>query len=267
MKKTTILLTVLTILACKQSPKSEEKEPQVTMQGKMDQHAFPEALSKVFDAHGGLEPWKKQRTLSYVLPNPELPETHTIDLWSRKDRVDTDQFSLGFDGVQVWLLDSQKNYKGDAAFYHNLMFYFHAMPFVLADDGIVYTAAEDLEFEGKSYPGLKIGYENGVGASSKDEYFIHYDPETHQMAWLGYTVTYMSGENSDNFRWIRYHDWQPVNGMLLPKAITWYNYEGRTLLDARDTLIFENVMLSKEPKTDGFYDKPQAADSVPLNKS
>lgn len=267
MKKTTILLTVLSILACKQSPKNEEKEPQIPMEEKMADRAFPEALSKVFDAHGGLKLWKKQRTLSYVLPKPDMPETHTIDLWSRKDRVDTDQISLGFDGEQVWLLDPQKNYKGDAGFYHNLMFYFHAMPFVLADDGIVYTAAEDLEFEGKSYPGLKIAYETGVGASSKDEYFIHFDPETHKMAWLGYTVTYMTGEHSDNFRWINYNDWQEVNGVLLPKAITWHNYEGRTILEAKNTVLFENVSLSEEPKPDSFYAKPEGGEYVPLNKS
>lgn len=267
MKKTTILFTVLSILACKQSLKNEEKEPQISMEEKMDDHAFPEALSKVFDAHGRLELWKRQRTLSFVLPNPELPETHTIDLWSRKDRMDTDQFSLGFDGKQVWLLDPQKNYRGDPAFYHNLMFYFQAMPFVLADDGIVYTAAEDLEFGGKSYPGIQIGYKTGVGASSKDEYFIHFDPETHQMAWLGYTVTYMTGEHSDNFRWIHYNEWQEVDGVLLPKAITWHNYEGRTILEAKNTVLFENVSLSEEPKPDSFYAKPEGAEFIPLTKS
>lgn len=267
MKKTTILLTVLAIFACKQSPKNEEKEVQIPMEEKMAVHAFPETLSKVFDAHGGLKLWKKQRTLSFVLPNPDLPEIHTIDLWSRKDRVDTDLFSLGFDGAQVWLLDAEEAYKGDAAFYHNLMFYFQAMPFVLADDGIVYTAAEDLEFEGKSYPGIQIGYKTGVGASSKDEYYIHFDPESHQMAWLGYTVTYGTGEPSDNFRWIHYNEWQEVNGVLLPKAITWYSYEGRTLLDAKSTVVFENVMLSKDAKTEGFYTKPDGAEFIPLTKS
>ena len=62
-----------------------------------------------------------------------------------------------------------------------------------------------------------------VGASSKDEYFIHFDADTHQMAWLGYTVTYRSGESSDNVKWIRYNDWQEVNGLALPKSITWHN--------------------------------------------
>ena len=63
-------------------------------------------------------------------------------------------------------------YEGNPKFYYNLMFYFYAMPFILADDGIKYTDAEPLVFEGKSYPGIKISYEAGVGESPEDEYVI-----------------------------------------------------------------------------------------------
>ena len=124
------------------------------------------------------------------MPKPDGKETHTTNLYSRKDRIDASNFSMGFDGEQVWLLDENGNYKGDPVFYHNLIFYFYAMPFILADNGIVYGETEDLVFQGKRYPGIRISYEVGVGTSYKDEYFIHYDPETYQMTWLGYTVTY-----------------------------------------------------------------------------
>lgn len=259
MKKITIILLTLAIGACKPNAKKEETkeaEPQNTVELKSQ---YPEALNKVFDAHGGLQHWKEQRTLSYVLPNPENPETHTVDLWSRKDRIDTEQFSMGYDGNEIWLLDPEGSYKGDAVFYHNLMFYFYGMPFLLADDGIVYGVTDDLIFEGKSYPGIHISYNSGVGVSSEDEYYIHFDPETHQMAWLGYTVTYGSGEKSDNVRWVRYNDWQTLNGVVLPKSITWYNYEGNKILDPRNTVSFEDVFVDTTPKPDGFYAKPEGA--------
>ena len=142
------------------------------------------------------------------------------------------------------------------------MFYFYAMPFVLADNGIVYKDTDDLIFEGKNYPGIGIAYESNIGTSPKDEYFIHFAPETHRMAWLGYTVTYRSGEKSDNVKWIRYDQWQNVEGILLPKAITWYNYEKRTSQDAKNTVSFENVVLSKEARDSEFFDKPVDAKVV-----
>ncbi|MBA4746390.1 MAG: hypothetical protein H2058_14135 [Muricauda sp.] len=264
MNKLTILVFFLVVLACKQTPKTETVKEPVPQEIDESKTKYPDAMVKVFDAHGGLEQWKKQRTLSYVLPKPELPETHTIDLWSRRDRIDTEQFSMGFDGEQVWLLNTDEIYKGDAGFYHNLMFYFYAMPFVLADDGIMYSATKDLEYEGKKYPGLQIAYESGVGASSKDEYFIHFDPESHQMAWLGYTVTYKSGESSDNVKWIRYDNWQEVNGLIVPESITWHKFEERKILEPASTVTFEEVGLSEISKPKGFYEKPENGEYVPI---
>lgn len=253
------------LIACKQNPKTEKTEVPVQQEIVVDEAVYPDALAKVFEAHGGLKQWKAQRTLSFVLPKPNLPETHTIDLRTRKDRIDTDQFSMGFDGERAWLLNGSGSYEGDAGFYHNLMFYFYGMPFVLADDGILYSATEDLAYEGKRYPGLQIAYESGVGASSKDEYYIHFDLETHKMAWLGYTVTYRSGESSDNVRWIHYADWQEVNGLVLPKSITWHNYEGRKILEPASTITFESVTVSKSPLEDDFYAKPENGEFAPVN--
>ena len=91
---------------------------------------------------------------------------------------------LGFNGNKVWIFDPQNFDQGDSVCYHDLVFCFFAMPFVLGDKGIQYGATEDLGFEGKSYPGINITYDNGIGTTPKDEYYIHYDPETYQMVWL-----------------------------------------------------------------------------------
>lgn len=164
------------------------------------------------------------------------------------------------------MADEKESYKGDPIFYHNLMFYFYSMPFVLADDGIMYSDTEDLEFEGKTYPGVRISYKDGIGASSKDEYYLHYDPESFQMTWLGYTVTYRSGEKSDNIKWIRYNDWIEIEELKLPNSMTWHAYEGRTIREARDPTIFENVVISVTPKPDTFYARPENAKVVTKTK-
>ena len=258
MKKIALLAAFISFVACKEKPKNEEKmQPEVEQT--IAEENFSEELTQVFDAHGGLTTWKSRKTLVFDLPNPNGTETHTIDLITRKDKVVSSNYTIGFDGKQVWLLDEEENYKGDPIFYHNLMFYFYAMPFVLADDGINYGSTDNLEFEGVSYPGIQITYDNGVGTSPKDEYYLHYNPETYQMEWLGYTVTYRTGEDSDEVKWIRYKDWMDIDGVLLPKSISWHNYDGRTINEERNTVTFENVSLSREATPDDFFNKPENA--------
>ncbi|PRX54195.1 DUF6503 family protein [Flagellimonas meridianipacifica] len=264
MRKIGIVVLILAIAACKPAPKKEEVKEEIV---EIEKPKYPEALGKVLERHGGMDAWRQKRTMTYALQKPNFKEVHTIDLYSRKDRIDTEIFSMGFDGEQAWLLDTEKKYTGNVGFYHNLIFYFYAMPFVLADEGIIYGDTEDLEFEGKNYPGIEISYESGVGASSKDQYFIHYDPDTNEMAWLGYTVTYRSGEVSDNVKWIRYDDWTDINGVVLPNSISWYKYEGRTLLEPANTLTFESVSLSTDAKEADFYEKPEGAEFVEIKKN
>lgn len=262
MKKISVFALLVALAACKPNSKKEVSESPVVEEMKVEKVTYPATLQKAFTHHGTVKAWKEFRTLSYEIHKADVVETHTIDLWNRKDRVDTDKYSMGFDGKNVWLLDADKNYDGDAVFYHNLMFYFYAMPFVLADAGIVYSETDYLPFERKKYPGVRIAYESGVGTSPKDEYFMHIDPGTGQMAWLGYTVTYRTGEISDNVKWIRYNDWRIIDGLILPKSITWHNYEGREILDARSTVTFENISLSKTAKPDSFYSQPETAVEV-----
>lgn len=258
MKKISLFALVAVLFACKTDKTKQHTIPEdVNIKSTIVQSDYPETIAKVFDAHGGLSTWNSFKTLSFTMPKGETSETHTVALKSRKERITTPEFSTGFDGSEIWLLDEKDVYEGDAVFYHNLMFYFYAMPFVLADDGINYKETPALAFEGKSYPGVLIGFNAGVGNSPKDEYFLHYDPETFQMQWLGYTVTFRSGEKSNDVKWIRYNDWMDISEVMLPKSITWYTTEDNTLVAPRNTVLFENVSLSTAEKPAGFYEKPE----------
>ena len=104
---------------------------------------FPPELGKIFEKHGGITTWKKAQILSFN----KGEEVHTVSLHSRKTVVNTPEYSLGFDGKEVWLDEVKKGaFKGNPAFYYNLYFYFYAMPFVLADDGISYEKVADFGF-------------------------------------------------------------------------------------------------------------------------
>ncbi len=256
----TFSILLIFFFSCKEVETTKESKVAENEVETTEERPYPVALQNIFDAHGGLSLWKEQRTLTYVIPKTENPETHITDLYSRKDKIETPNYDMGFDGNRPWLLNKEKVYEGNVEFYHNLMFYFYAMPFVLADDGIYYDEAPALEFEVTSYPVIQITYGDGVGTSPKDEYYIHYHPETHEMAWLGYTVTYRTGEDSDNIKWIRYDDWGNFSGLKLPNSISWYNYEGMNIKDLRNTVAFEKVSIDRESKPTGFYDKPDKAE-------
>lgn len=253
--KKLILLSVLSlaVISCKQKAKKEvESQPKVEVK---KEDNFPKALGEVFEKHGGIDAWRKAKTMSYKVNTEE----HTIDLPTRKTLVSSENYSMGYNGKDVWL--SQKDttaFKKDPKFYYNLYFYFYAMPFVLADDGITYSEVEPLEFEGVKYPGYKISYGSNVGTSPDDNYFIYYNAETKQMAWLGYTVTYFSKKPSEKISIIRYNDWENVNGFVLPKSITWYakDENGALAKPAGDPLTFSEASISQAPLADNFFDKP-----------
>lgn len=248
MRKVVLLIVIAVVsIACKNEAKKE------VVQKETISEKYPKALATVFDKHGGIDNWQKMKTLSYTLKNEE----HTTDLHSRKTVINAKEYSLGFDGKDVWVSDTSV-YKKDAKFYYNLYFYFYTMPFVLADDGIVYSETKPLEFEGKKYPGFKISYNENVGSSPDDNYFIYYDETTNEMSWLAYTVTYHSKKASNKKSIIRYNDWQNVNGFLLPKSLTWYkkHENGNPTEPAREPTKFVLPLLSEASFDADFYAKP-----------
>ena len=258
MNKYFIIALSFLVFACKEVPKDKITTNASEMEVKhVEETKYPKELFKVFEAHGGLDQWKTYRTLSFDIPNEGVIEKQVIDLYKRSDKVTTPTFSLGYDGDYVWLLDPSESYTGKPKFYHNLMFYFYAMPFVIADNSINYEEVAPLVVDGVSYPGYKITYNAGVGASSKDHYYLHYDANTFQMKWLGYTVTYFSNETSDKVNWVNYNDWGKVDELLRPKSITWHLVENGELKGPRNTVNFENASLSKTAMPNEFYAKPE----------
>lgn len=243
MKKLILLFIVTSIII---SCKTKENKEDVYKN-------YPKALAKVFNHHGGLDNWNLLQVLSFN----KGEEVHTVDLHSRKTIIASPKYSLGFDGENIWVSDTTA-YKGNKDFYYNLYFYFYAMPFVLADDGIIYEETPPISFKGKEYPGYKISYKANVGTSPDDNYKVYYNPETYKMEWLAYTVTFKSKKPSEKYNLIKYNSWETVNGFLLPKEITWYNKDekGNPTEPAREPTKFTLPLVSQAILADGFYEKP-----------
>ena len=210
----TYLFAFIILISCNPSSENEPKATKI----------YPDEITAILDHHGGLSQWKKMKTMSFEIVRKDGNEKQYIDVTTRKERIEGSNYSTGFDGEQVWLL-ADSTYHGNAKFYHNLMFYFYAMPFVLADDGLVFSQTEPLVMEGDTFPGLRVSFDSDIGFSPEDEYFVHYEAKTNRMAWLGYTVTYYSQEKSKDVHWIKYDDWGTHNDLVLSNSLSWYQYE------------------------------------------
>lgn len=257
------LFFALLLSACKEQNKEVVNNNLQVNNEEVEKPAYPEDIANVFNAHGGMDTWKKMNNLCYEMNGRGGKEIHTISLKDRKVKIENKKWSIGYDGNDVWLLQNEEDaYKGNARFYHNLMFYFYAMPFVVGDEGITYTTIEEAELDGSMYNGVKISYDSGVGDSPEDEYIIYYNQQTNEMEWLGYTVTYRSGEKSNDWHFIKYDEWTTKNGLKLPKKLTWYNVENGKPTDERNDLVFDNIIVTDTELQDSMFKKPLDAEVV-----
>lgn len=253
-----ILLLLIVFTACKQETKSVINTDYSKENLDVTTSLYPEKLTNVFKAHGGIDKWNTFNTLEFTMKKPTGDEKTITDLKNRRSFIETDAFKIGYNGEEAWLVNKGENeYKGKPQFYYNLMFYFYAMPFILADDGITYLNVEPLSYNGKQYPGIKVSYAAGVGESPDDEYILYYDTETNKMAWLAYTVTYFTKEKSKDWSFIKYSDWQIVNGLELPKTLEWYKAEGFVIGEKHRDLLFTNVLITQDRPMDSMYEKPE----------
>jgi hypothetical protein len=249
MKKIFLLLTIAILVSCKKDVKSATEKEQ------LKKESFSDELAKVFEKHGGIATWRKAKTLSFN----KGKEAHTSDLQSRKIVINSPTYSLGFDGKQIWLdQEDSTAFKGNKDFYYNLYFYFYAMPFVLADDGVIYEKVASIYFEGMKYPGYKISFKANVGTSSDDNYKVYYNSETYQMEWLAYTVTFTDKEPNNDYHIIKYNKWEDVDGFLLPKEITWYKMDekGTPTIPQGPPTVLTLPLVSEGELGASFFDKP-----------
>ena len=159
----------------------------------------PSLLEKTFQAHGGIDLWRKQKAMSYKMvgfpltPQVAKPNRSTVDLRNRFNRIKSEDFTVGFNGKEAWALPNREAVGLRPRFFTLGSFYFNGMPFVFGDPGVVLEDKGAGTFQGKRYKLVGIGYKRGTGYTSKDDYVIFLDPETHRLALIHHSVT----ENPD----------------------------------------------------------------------
>lgn len=262
MKKIVILILLSVFTGCQEKSEKlngKEERSMATSKKEMSVNQYPADFAKVLEAHGGIDQWKKEKTLKFTIGNPGDAEQHIVDLNHRMDKTITLDYEMGYDGKDAWVMNKKGKYNGNTVHMHNLMFYFFAMPFVMADQGVNYAKTEDKVIQSKSYQGIKVTFDSGVGASSGDEYYLYYDPETYRMAWLAYKATFGSDKKPEWPNYISYDKWAEVDGILLPTSIAWHTVDQGEIKEEKNRVVFNNISLSNEAEPDGFYTKPANA--------
>lgn len=223
-----------------------------------------DALDKALAAHGGLDVWQNQGSLSYTMVKGERTEQHLIDLKTRNILHSGDGYAFGFDGANVWVSPVADAYPGNPLFAKGLDFYFFAMPFVLADPGTIRESLGLTNFNGASYETMKISFEAGTGDSPDDYYIAHFDPATHQLRYLLYTVTFMSQTPNEQYYARAYDAWESIDGLLLPTKMTSYAWdsETRTTGETYREVFFSDIALATTQPAATSFAKPATAEIV-----
>ena len=229
-------------------------------------------LSATFAAHGDLERFQQQRSMTYTMNGFPLseamarPNRSIVDLQTRRNRIDGDGFTVAFDGARAWSTPGPDAAGLPSRFVTLGSFYFIGMPFVFGDDGVVVTPQGTQTFRGTSYDVMRVSYRTGTGHTSKDDYMIFIEPTSRRLALIHHSVT--ENEAVERVTWT-FDEWQTVNGLLVPARMTFYAGwnpddpgEGAsfTIEDVRITDRAPDAMLYQAPDHAATDDRPAIHD-------
>lgn len=251
-----ILIPFISI-SCDQQ--SKQNEGNVESMTDIYENVIPE-LKVCIEAHGGLEAWQSFGALEYDrLSSSGAGDHSVIDLFSRKDLIKNDTaYTIGFDGTNVWITPDKEKMKSPK-FFHNLYFYFFALPFVVADPGTNQTYLGEQTFNGSNYKKIRITYGDNVGESPEDQYILWIDAQTNLLSFINYSVTYFDSSRGENYNAAVYSEWKDIQGIKIPGILSSFRWTADSLGEARGSNTFSNVRFSTEVPDQSLFEVPQGA--------
>jgi len=218
-------------------------------------------LAPTFEAHGGLAKWRQQRTFVYSFDGFPLseqvakPNTSTVDMHLRHNRIEGEGFVVGFDGDRAWSVPGPDAVGLPPRFVALGSFYFIGMPFVFGDDGITLEDRGTGTFRDKTYRMIGVRYDAKVGYSSEDDYVAFIDPDTNRLALINHSVT---ETDIERVTWV-FDEWQRVSGLLVPARMTFYGGWDPEDPGEGASFTIENVSFSEEAPDPAIYAPPAGA--------
>lgn len=227
-------------------------------------------LHAAYKAHGGLDTWLGFSSVEYDLvgwpfsQKGPLTDHQTADLKSRRIRVESSSYQIGFNGDAVWVTPNAEAVGVPPRFYASTPFYFFVMPFVFHDPGVNLQPLGTKKLGKKTYNAVKITYDENVGDTPQDNYVAYLDADTDTLAMAHYVVTYpafVKGKSIEELERhaIVYQDWQKAGGLLVPRTVAFHEWKAEKLGKKLGEAKFENVVFGAEPPPDSLFRQPFGA--------
>lgn len=228
----------------------------------------PDALQQSLTAHGGLDVWSQYGTLEYdftrVRDGSEIRDHQLVDLVARRLRITADAYTIVHDGSDVGIVPGVDalDYGPGPRFYSMTYFYFFALPFVLADPGTTHEAMGTETVDGTTYEVVRVGYESGVGDAPDDVYLAYIDAETHQLAFVRYSVTYGDIAQDEPNSTIYFREWTETGGLVVPARATFHPWDDGAPGEQVAEVRYENITFASERPPDDTFVMPAEAEMI-----
>jgi hypothetical protein len=232
-------------------------------------------LDRTYEAHGGLGLWRSFRWVDFDLnwktPKGDQIERHTFDLNSRDGLIKAEKYMLGAEKGEVWIHPNAEALGGTPPrFYMWTPFYFFAMPFVFADEGVRQEPLGAKNVGGVEYDAVKITFAPGTGDTPEDFYVAYLERPAGQLKIVSYIVTYPSLRQGKSLEELEQHaivfeQWQSSFGLSVPKTGRLFNWKNDQIEgEPLGTLEFSGVRFSAQPPERDRFKKPEGAVVAPL---
>jgi hypothetical protein len=225
----------------------------------------PVVLQRGVQAHGGLNKWKQFGAVEYdfslEMGDVSRSDHHVVDLYSRDARVEGEAYTIGVTDTSAWAAPSMEAYGFHAPprFYGKAYPYLFSVPFVFGDPGVETEAVGQRKLQGSTYNVVKVTFEQGVGDTPEDVYYVYCDPNSHRVRAALFSVTFRNPSIQRPITGVLY-DWKTVDGLTVPEKGEMYAVtEDLTFKKKLGSLRYSNVDFKKTPPPASTFAMPEDA--------
>ena len=206
---------------------TEEHPLSAQVKSRLMESVGGELLLQTIEAHGGLDAWHHAETSSYLIrstggvQSKMVANNRTRQVYHDIHSMGADASSSGaqmvWDGTNAWVYPD--TLRVNSRFMATTWYYFHSIPFILADPGVRYEILPNEVLEDVEYRLLRVTFDDGVGDAPGDHYTLYIHPETYLVDVLRYRSTYGSGRLPINDEMtetlLDYMDYVTVDGLTV----------------------------------------------------
>ena len=140
--------------------------------------------------------------------------------------------------------------------------YFLAAPFKLQDEGANLADGGLQPLTGEPEPAVRLTFGAGVG-DAPDDWYLAWKDDQGRLAALAYIVTYFPGREPEPHVAV-YDEYQTVDGVALPKRITFYDWSADRGAYGEPLGKIEIRKIEFADPPEGAFDPPPDSAEVPL---